>query len=242
MDAAATAARSKEWAERTFHDALRHAPETGDLMGDHRHRGRSQPPGRAGKVLPSSPGPAGVAHDRNPGHHQRAGSPLSRALPHSQTEQRLPATAISIDFPDRRWRPPDQVNEKDELVSREVVREITASRRHVLQPLPGTSSAPADAPADAPHAGGTPTTSPGRSSRIAVWRSAARSCPPGYRTVGTGSRSANWLSVGPIQIDPDGAVLCAGSPSGDRQGRIDLPPPDYRLTVVRSSPTVTRPR
>ena len=53
-------------------------------MGDDRHRARSQPPGRPGKVLPSSPGSAGVAHDRNPGHHRRAGSPLSGTLAHSQ--------------------------------------------------------------------------------------------------------------------------------------------------------------
>ena len=53
-------------------------------MGDHRLRGRSESPGRPGKVLPSSPGPAGVVHDRNPGAHGRAGSSLSGTLAHSQ--------------------------------------------------------------------------------------------------------------------------------------------------------------
>ena len=53
-------------------------------MGGDRLRDRSESPGRPGKVLPSSPGPARVAHGRNPGHHRRAGSPLSGTLAHSQ--------------------------------------------------------------------------------------------------------------------------------------------------------------
>ena len=59
-------------------------PGGGRPVGDHRLRGRSESPGRPGKVLPSSPGPAGVVHDRNPGAHGRAGSSLSGALAHSQ--------------------------------------------------------------------------------------------------------------------------------------------------------------
>jgi ureidoacrylate peracid hydrolase len=53
-------------------------------MGGDRLRDRSESPGRPGKVLPSSPGAARVAHGRNPGHHRRAGSPLSGTLAHSQ--------------------------------------------------------------------------------------------------------------------------------------------------------------